>query len=157
VSLHDLTLAVTAAAAVAQAVRPQIASPREVQSMEGADSGLQGGESRPKAVDEIVLRLLHDPGFETSQLMFLKMNLVPHRPSPRQRWLPNEVSETQAILGSCGSCMMKKDENDHDHFVFWETEANNFQSPSFWCYNNSFVIASITLFAIGGVGNWGNI
>lgn len=61
--------------------------------MEGADSGLRGEESRPKAVNEIVLRLLHDPGFETSQLMFLKMNLVPRRPSPRQRRLPNEVSE----------------------------------------------------------------
>lgn len=86
--------------------------------MEGADSGLRGEESRPKAVNEIVLRLLHDPGFETSQLMFLKMNLVPRRPSPRQRRLPNEVSEPQAILDSCGSCTMKKDENDLDHFVF---------------------------------------
>ncbi|KAF0639207.1 hypothetical protein FPSE5266_09053 [Fusarium pseudograminearum] len=77
----------------------------EVQNMEGADSGLRGEESRPKAVNEIVLRLLHDPGFETSQLMFLKMNLVPRRPSPRQRRLPNEVSEPQAILDSCGSSL----------------------------------------------------
>jgi hypothetical protein len=107
---RDLTLAagvevvvtVAAAAAVAQAVCLQTASPREVQGMEGADSGLRGEESRPKAVDEIVLQLLHDPGFETSQLMFLKMNLVPHQPNPRQRWLPNEVFETQAILSSCG-------------------------------------------------------
>jgi hypothetical protein len=65
--------------------------------MEGADGGLQGEESRPKAVDGIVLLLLHDPGFETSQLMFLKMNLVLHRPSLRQRRVPNEVSEVSLV------------------------------------------------------------
>lgn len=100
VSPHDLTLAVGAeveatavvAVGVAQAVRPQTASPKKARSMEGADGGLQEG-SRPKAGDEIALRLPHDPGFETSQLMFLKMNLVRRRPKLKQKWPPNEVPE----------------------------------------------------------------
>lgn len=102
---HDLTLAagvaVTAVAevAVARAVHPQTVNPREAQTAGGADNDLQRGESRPQADGGTVLRLLHDPGFETSQLMFLKMNLVPRRPSPRQRWLPNEVFEVSFGFG----------------------------------------------------------
>lgn len=98
---HDLTLAVgvavtvVAEVAVAREVHPQTVNPREVQTMGGADNDLQRGESRLQADEGTVLRLLHDPGFETSQLMFLKMNLVPRRPSPRQRWLPNKVFEDQ--------------------------------------------------------------
>jgi hypothetical protein len=46
-------------------------------------SGLQGGKNRRPAGDETVLQLLRAQGFGKSQLMFLKMNLVPPRPSPR--------------------------------------------------------------------------
>ncbi|RGP62477.1 serine arginine repetitive matrix 1 [Fusarium longipes] len=76
-------VATTAAAAAAQAVHPQTPGPREAKTTEGADGGLRREETRPRAVDGIVLQLLHDPGFETSQLMFLKMNLVPRRPGLR--------------------------------------------------------------------------
>lgn len=89
--------AVTAVAAVVVAValpvHHQTAGPRGGQVLDEVVSGLQGGKNRPAAGDETVLQLLRAQEFGKSQLMFLKMNLVPHRPSPRQRWPWNEVSE----------------------------------------------------------------
>lgn len=84
---------VTAVAAVVVAlpVHRRTAGPRGGQVPDEVVSGLQGGKSRRPAGDETVLQLLRAQEFGKSQLMFLKMNLVPHRPSPRQRWPWNEV------------------------------------------------------------------
>lgn len=85
--------------AVALLVHHRTAGPRGGQVLVEVVSGLQGGKNRPAAGDETVLRLLHAQEFGKSQLMFLKINLVPHRPSPRQRWPWNEISEkSQSLL-----------------------------------------------------------
>ncbi|KAF4957595.1 hypothetical protein FSARC_11249, partial [Fusarium sarcochroum] len=85
--------AVIAAVAAAQAVRHLSEELKGGKVPDEVVRGLREGENRPKVGDGIVLQLLRDPGLETSQLMFLKMNLVPRRPNPRQRWLPDEISE----------------------------------------------------------------
>lgn len=61
--------------------------------MDVVASSPPGREIRLRVDGEIVLQLLRDQGFEKIQLMFLKMDLVPCRPNPRQRFRPNEVSE----------------------------------------------------------------
>ncbi|CAJ0546161.1 Ff.00g096340.m01.CDS01 [Fusarium sp. VM40] len=90
---------VTAVAAVVVAlpVHRRTAGPRGGQVLDEVVSGLQRGKNRRPAGDETVLQLLRAQEFGKSQLMFLKMNLVPHRPSPRQRWPGNEVSEVSLI------------------------------------------------------------
>ncbi|KAM0443593.1 hypothetical protein ACHAQK_003240 [Fusarium lateritium] len=80
--------AVTAVAAVVVAVALPVhhrtAGPRGGQVLDEVVIVLQGGKNRPAAGDETVLQLLRAQEFGKNQLMFLKMNLVPHRLSQRQ-------------------------------------------------------------------------
>ncbi|KAM0266022.1 hypothetical protein ACHAPA_007381 [Fusarium lateritium] len=92
--------AVTAVAAVVVAVALPVhhrtAGPRGGQVLDEVVIVLQGGKNRPAAGDETVLQLLRAQEFGKNQLMFLKMNLVPHRLSQRQMWPWNEVSEVSS-------------------------------------------------------------
>ncbi|KAF5673992.1 serine arginine repetitive matrix 1 [Fusarium heterosporum] len=82
-----------AAVAVALSVRHQTAGQRGDQVLDEVVKVLKGGKNRPTSGDGIVLQLLRDQGFGKSQLIFLKMNLVPLRLNPKQRWPLNKVFE----------------------------------------------------------------
>ncbi|RKK30125.1 hypothetical protein BFJ66_g1535 [Fusarium oxysporum f. sp. cepae] len=89
----EVEVAVIAALAAVPVARHRTAGPKDDRIMDVVASSPPGREIRLRVDGEIVLQLLRDEGFEKIQLMFLKMDLVPCRPNPRQRFRPNEVSE----------------------------------------------------------------